>query len=247
MSRITSTESNQEKSSGLSELNLYVFESRMRREWKVLMGFIAFSWGLFLTKVGGEGLFGLWPKDQVVFDDIGLLLEGLSAFPVCFERPSDGRSRKKQSASRRQSNYPRAASMDLNLVDSAQLERLPRLGPVLSARICKFREALGGYHSAHQLNEIWGMKPEVANEIIPWFHVGDGVFRFLCADSSSWADLRAHPYIQSSGARAIERFRRYHVLDSVNALLDAIPITDSLIRRWSPYLRVCEPSASSPR
>jgi hypothetical protein len=41
-------------------------------------------------------------------------------------------------------------------------------------------------------------------------------------------------------ARSSDTIKWHHPLDSLEALADAIPITDSMIRRWSPYLRLCE-------
>ena len=55
---------------------------------------------------------------------------------------------------------------DLNKVDSAGLESLPFLGPVLASRVCKFRDRLGGFWSVNQLREVWGLKSEVADQII---------------------------------------------------------------------------------
>ena len=37
-------------------------------------------------------------------------------------------------------------SLNLNTIDSAALEGLPRIGPNIAGRICRFREALGGFH-----------------------------------------------------------------------------------------------------
>ncbi|MBN1108862.1 MAG: helix-hairpin-helix domain-containing protein, partial [Bacteroidales bacterium] len=50
--------------------------------------------------------------------------------------------------------------IELNTCDSAMLEALPGLGPVLSARIIKYRKLLGGYVSAEQLREVYGLSEE---------------------------------------------------------------------------------------
>jgi hypothetical protein len=128
---------------------------------------------------------------------------------------------------------------NLNRVDSAFLESLPRIGPGLAGRICRYRSLLGGYYSVEQLDEVWGIYPDQLDAISPWFHVGDGAVQQLCADTSSWDDLRRHPYIGFDGARMIERFREHHDLEALSDLLEAVPITDSLYRSWEPYLRIC--------
>ena len=130
--------------------------------------------------------------------------------------------------------------LDLNAADSAALEAMPYIGPVLAARICRFRNAPGGFHAVEQLREVWGLKPEAAERLMPMFHTGRGGYHTLCVNTATWFELKSHPYIDAKAASAIERYRRHHPLDSLEALADAIPITDSMIRRWSPYLRLCE-------
>ena len=132
------------------------------------------------------------------------------------------------------------AVLNINKMDSAALEALPRIGPKVAGRICRFRSALGGFHSVEQLREVWGMHPDQAEAIIPWFHNGEGVFRFLCLNQASWKEFQSHPYIRYAGANAVTAYRDLHDLKRVEDLQSAIAINDSLFRRWSPYLRVCK-------
>ena len=131
---------------------------------------------------------------------------------------------------------------DLNSLDSAALEALPRIGPRMAGRVCRFRQALGGFHSVQQLREVWGMHEDQADAIIPWFHIGAGVYRSLCLDDSPWNDFRKHPYFKYEGARMIDAYRKAHDLDQVEDLKNAIAVSDSLFRKWSPYLRLCKSS-----
>ena len=41
--------------------------------------------------------------------------------------------------------------LELNMADAQDLEVLPGLGPVLSQRIVRFREMLGGFHDIDNL------------------------------------------------------------------------------------------------
>lgn len=227
----------------------------MRREDGVLYAIVIASWVVFGLKVlvhlGSDG----WSESQVHVDEMKLLKSALERFPVnpCDERPATPVSpfhsqvkQKNRTGSRSDRvKWPKKASIDLNKVDSAGLESLPFLGPVLASRVCKFRDRLGGFWSVNQLREVWGLKSEVADQIIPWFHVGNGVFRLMCADTASWHQLRSHPYINQEGARMIERFRKHHALVSIEDLRNAVPINDSLFQLWSPYLRVCETADQS--
>jgi len=211
---------------------------------QVLLGWVVLSWGLFGFRVLRDACIGAWPNPPEKTNEVRLLLhalgsvESVSIHQVRDERPISARQKFLQFT-------PKPGSVNLNGADSALLESLPRIGPVLAARICKFREALGGFHTVNQLREVWGLKEDAATEIIPWFHIGAGVYRQICVDTASWSTMRTHPYIRSDGARAIERFRRHHVLESVSTLYGAVSLGDSTIRRWSPYLRICESSSDS--
>ncbi|NSW93088.1 MAG: helix-hairpin-helix domain-containing protein, partial [Bacteroidales bacterium] len=55
--------------------------------------------------------------------------------------------------------------LDINSSDSAQLEALPGIGPVLSARIIKYRNLLGGFTAVDQLKEVYGLPEETFNLI----------------------------------------------------------------------------------
>lgn len=209
-------------------------------EQRALLGFVLISWLALGVRAG------FWYKEHRMYVTeehpvpIAWLLESLETVhssPYHSKRtnPAESPRHNKRPPQQRQQQV-----LDLNAADSAALEALPYIGPVLAARICRFRNALGGFHAVDQLGEVWGLKPEAVEQLKPMFHAGSGVYRALCADTSSWFELKSHPYIDAGSARAIERYRRHHTLDSIEDLATAIPITDSMIRRWSPYLRLCE-------
>ncbi len=52
-----------------------------------------------------------------------------------------------------------AQTVDLNTVDSAELERLPGIGKVLAGRIMDYRIAHGPFHSIEELRDIAGIGP----------------------------------------------------------------------------------------
>lgn len=57
--------------------------------------------------------------------------------------------------------------MDVNTATAAELESLPLIGPSLSDRIIKFRNALGGFVSITQLKECYGLSEECFEKIKP--------------------------------------------------------------------------------
>ena len=50
--------------------------------------------------------------------------------------------------------------LEINSADSAAFEKLPGIGPVLAARIVRYRKLLGGFYSRDQLKEVYGLPPE---------------------------------------------------------------------------------------
>ena len=55
--------------------------------------------------------------------------------------------------------------MDINLADSATFTLLRGLGPVLSARIVKYRRAKGGFDSIGEVKRIYGISEELYAQI----------------------------------------------------------------------------------
>jgi competence protein ComEA len=55
--------------------------------------------------------------------------------------------------------------IDINTADSAAFEKLYGIGPVLSARIIKYRRLLGGFARVEQLKEVYGLSAETFESV----------------------------------------------------------------------------------
>ena len=60
---------------------------------------------------------------------------------------------------------------DLNLVNAEKLKEIYGIGDKLSERIVKFRSSLNGFLTDDQLNEVYGLKPEVIDRILEKYTV----------------------------------------------------------------------------
>lgn len=60
---------------------------------------------------------------------------------------------------------------DINLATATDLKTIRGIGDKLSARIVKFRDRLGGFVINEQLNDVYGLKPDVAKEVLDKFVV----------------------------------------------------------------------------
>jgi DNA uptake protein ComE-like DNA-binding protein len=118
------------------------------------LGFILISWFALGVRAG------FWYKSHRMYVTqehpvpIAWLLESLETVR------SSPSNRKRPSASQRlrhpeqQHQRRQQRALDLNAADSAALEAMAYIGPVLAARICRFRNALGGFHAVEQLREV---------------------------------------------------------------------------------------------
>ncbi len=63
------------------------------------------------------------------------------------------------------------SSFDINQATAEDLQNIKGVGPYLSARIVKYRKAIGGFSSKKQLDKVYGLKPEVVQRIWQKFHL----------------------------------------------------------------------------
>jgi competence ComEA-like helix-hairpin-helix protein len=61
--------------------------------------------------------------------------------------------------------------LDLNTASIAELEQLPRIGPVMAARIVAYREAHGRFHEVRELLEVSGIGNATLERIEPYLYV----------------------------------------------------------------------------
>lgn len=127
--------------------------------------------------------------------------------------------------------------LELNSADSVALIKLPGIGPVYAGRICKFRNYLGGFYSAEQLKEVYGMPLATFSGIENLVWVDNGSIRQININWADKSELKAHPYCSYSVAVAIVDYRTAHGLyKSVSDLKNMHVLSDSLYTRLMPYL-----------
>jgi DNA uptake protein ComE-like DNA-binding protein len=101
------------------------------------------------------------------------------------------------------------ARIELNSADSAMLEKLPLIGSVLSARIIKYRNKLGGFYDINQLNEVYGLKEETFQKIKDMISADTLLINKLDLNLETESNLRKHPYIGKYKASLILKFRKF--------------------------------------
>ncbi|MAE85205.1 MAG: hypothetical protein CMB80_20895 [Flammeovirgaceae bacterium] len=129
------------------------------------------------------------------------------------------------------------SKFDLNHVDAATLQSIRGIGPVLSERIIKFRDRLGGFHSTSQLDEVYGLDSLVINKILEKSTLDNTVLNQINLNTDSLKALYQHPYIDYNLAKAIYNFRvQRGRLDSVAQIKSIKILNDSIYQKIYPYL-----------
>ncbi|TDS12398.1 helix-hairpin-helix domain-containing protein [Sphingobacterium paludis] len=128
--------------------------------------------------------------------------------------------------------------VDINSADSAALVALPGIGPVLSTRMIKYRNSLGGFHSLQQLQEVYGLPAETLEKLKGLLSVGGNGVQQLAVNLATETELAAHPYISKRHASRIIRYRGQHgPFTSLEDLAQIYTLDSVFLRKIEPYLK----------
>lgn len=185
-------------------------------------------------------------------------IEDFSGSTSAIENQSDSHAKKGRYAvksSIRDNNYskklnigpklsrtdPQKAVIDLNTSDSATLVSLPGIGPVLSARIIKYRRLLGGFARTDQLKEVYGLPEETYDMIKGRIFADSTVITRININSSGYKELSRLPYFEKYEVSAILKYRELKgKISSITDLTENKLITTEQARKVGPYLKYDE-------
>jgi DNA uptake protein ComE-like DNA-binding protein len=127
---------------------------------------------------------------------------------------------------------------DLNKADTAQLKEIKGIGDKLSARIVKYREALGGFINSTQVAEVYGLDTLVVAKIRKAsFIASDFQPRKLDVNNSDANAFSTHPYLSRPVAKSIVAYRFQHGKFKSIEDLHKIRLLDSVVlKKIEPYL-----------
>jgi DNA uptake protein ComE-like DNA-binding protein len=152
--------------------------------------------------------------------------------------PVSGRKSPQQSNKKYVSKKP---LIDINKSDSAALVKLPGIGPVLSARIIKYRRLLGGFATIDQLKEVYGLQEETF-EMIKGKVFADSTFvTKISINSAGFKEISRLPYFERYDVTAILKYRELKGrIRNINELTENKLITNEKASKLRPYLRFDE-------
>lgn len=97
---------------------------------------------------------------------------------------------------------------DLNIATAIQLQEVNGIGEKLSERIIKFRGTLKGFLSDDQLNEVYGLKPEVISRVLERFTVlSKPTINRVNLNTATFKQVLHLPYIDYELTKKIFQYR----------------------------------------
>jgi DNA uptake protein ComE-like DNA-binding protein len=189
--------------------------------------------GQFRQKEDFQKIYGLTTAD---FERLRPYLQiGSTADEASPEKPVAA-SRQAKEYDEAISNRTETISIDINQAGPEEWQALYGIGPVLSGRIVKFRDLLGGFHNIEQVAETYGLADSTFQSIRSKLQLSP-IYKPLLINKLSQDELGSHPYVNWQQARVIVAYRQEHGPFREPADLKAVlALDEAFIARITPYL-----------
>lgn len=130
------------------------------------------------------------------------------------------------------------APLNLNVATAEELARFRGIGPVLSERIVKFRDGLGGFAHPELLYHVYGLDSSVVKAMLPGILATTAEVEATCVEDATFGWLARHPEFGAENARRVLAARGRGV-ESLDQLRARLRVDEATWVRWKPYLAVC--------
>ena len=131
---------------------------------------------------------------------------------------------------------PPQQAFDINTADTTQLIALKGIGSKMARRIISHRDGLGGFLSADQYKDIYGMDSINLAELTLYGQIKSPV-RKTPVNTASAADLDRFPFLSRRQAEVIVNYRNQHGAYVSMESLKAVRVLDAkTIEKLTPYL-----------
>ena len=129
-----------------------------------------------------------------------------------------------QNNTTQKSHFPASLKMaDLNAATAEELQQVNGIGEKLSARIVKYRQSIGGFRSEIQLQDVYGLQPEVIRRVSEKFEVMQKAEKADLNEITA-LELSEMPYFNYELARAVidlrKRQGRINTFESLGEIKD---------------------------
>ncbi|WPR72829.1 helix-hairpin-helix domain-containing protein [Flavobacterium sp. NG2] len=98
--------------------------------------------------------------------------------------------------------------IDINTATQDDLMKINGIGPGFSERIINFRESLGGFVSMEQMQDVWGLPPDVITKLNANFKiVPSSHLKKIDINNASLKEIAQFPYFRYAIAKEIVTYR----------------------------------------
>lgn len=126
-------------------------------------------------------------------------------------------------------NYPvfinkgKPIVIDINMATTQELVKVYGVGEIIAQRIVSYKESLGAFVDMEQLNEVWGLSPEVLTNLNKQFKVKSMAgIKKVDVNNASIKELAQFPYFKYAVAKQIVIYRSMN--GTINSVDDLIKI-----------------------
>jgi len=148
-----------------------------------------------------------------VSDSLLSSMAPLFKFPDWVQKKTDYKTEKKEFVQKenfKKENFKKEkiVLLDINQATQEDLVKIYGIGEALSARILKQKEILGSFVSMEQMNDVWGLSPEVISELNSHFKVViPSSLKKIAINDASLKELSQFPYFKYTLAKQIVTYR----------------------------------------
>ncbi len=143
-----------------------------------------------------------------VSDSLLNKISPLFKFPDWVQHPNNFKKEKREFVERTFPKKEKLEILDINLATQEDLMKIYGIGEGLSSRILKQKEIIGAFVSMEQMKEIWGLSPEVINELNSHFKaVIPSTLKKINVNEASLKELAQFSYFRYGLAKQIVTYR----------------------------------------
>lgn len=150
-----------------------------------------------------------WVNSKKDFQDVTKVSDSLlNTFSHLFKFPDFITNPKKKKVFAKDHKLSYKDKIDLNKATALQLQEVYGIGPYYSEKIIAYRTKLNGFSDNVQLNDVYGLEPNVINNILKKFTVKTPVnIKKININTAKVTDLSELPNLNYEIARQIIKYR----------------------------------------
>ena len=152
---------------------------------------------------------GLWVNSSEEFQEVTKVPDSLLKEILPYFKFPEFQQKKIENNTSQKSHFSTLLKkQDLNTASEEELQKVNGIGEKLSARIVKYRESIGGFRSETQLQDVYGLQPEVIQRLYQRFEVEQKPSEKADLNTITVLELSEMPYFNYELARAVIDLRK---------------------------------------